>query len=276
MTDAIDNIQFYLSTKNVKELYYLFFAIKSFTQRIKIDINTKEIKIIYLNSIKTELLDVSIDISKLDKFYNKTDNFIFDLDLDPNTFCKAYEILDVINRDYEYVKIFANTDYIYYEFKFKDKILSLCDPIRISKKDDININYITNNYFIMKSETFFDNLRILKLTTSKWYNNIKYIDNVKYDVNKLLSIDLTNDLVKFKMHIIFYELKKSDIGDIIINNHSILTKNNLMFEIDKILKLGNLDEICDNITICLDNNILLLKLNGAITTTKLVLCPIMF
>lgn len=276
MTDAIDNVQFYFSTKNVKELYYLFFAIRSMIRKIKIDISTREIKIICLNSIKTELLDVSIDISKLDKFYNKTDNFIFDLDLEPNTFCKAYEILDVINRDYEYVKIFGNSDYIYYEFKFKDKILSLCDPIRISKKENMNINYITNNYFIMKSETFFDNLRILRSTTSRWYNGIKYIDNDNYDVNKLLSIDLTNDSVKFKMHIIFYELKKSDIGDIIINNPSILTKNNLMFEIDKILKLGNLDKISDNITICLDNNILLLKLNGAITTTKLALCPIMF
>jgi len=273
--DAIDNIQFYFSTKNVKELYCLFFTIKSFTHKIKIDISTREIKIIYLNSTKTELLDVSIDINKVDKFYNKTDNFIFDLDLEPNTFCKAYEILDVINKDYEYVKIFANSDYIYYEFKFKDKILSLCDPIKISKKENININYMTNNYFIIKSETFFDNLIILRSTTTRWYNSIKYIDNDNYDVNKLLSIDLTNDSVKFKMHVIFYELKKSDIGDIIINNPSILTKNNLMFEIDKILKLENLDEICDNITICLDNNILLLKLNGAITTTKLALCHIM-
>ena len=274
--EAIDNIQFYFSTKNVKELYYLFYTIRSMIRNIKIDISARDIKIICLNSTKTELLDVSIDISKLDKFYNKTDNFIFDLDLEPNTFCKAYEILDVINRDYEYVKIFGNSDYIYYEFKFKDKILSLCDPIRISKKEYININYITNNYFIMKSETFFDNLIILRSTTSKWYHGIKYINNDKYDVNKLLSIDLTNDLVKFKMHIIFYELKKSDIGDIIINNPSILTKNNLMFEIDKILKLENLDKICDNITICLDNNILLLKLNGAITTTKIALCPIKF
>jgi|694.fasta_scaffold49356_2 hypothetical protein len=276
MTDAIDNIQFYFTTKNVKELYYIFFAIKSFTHKIKINISTRDIKIIYLNSTKTELLDVSIDINKLDKFKSNVDNFIFDLDLEPNTFCKAYEILDVINRDYEYVKIFANSDYIHYEFKFKDKILSLCDPIRISKKEDININYITNNYFIIKSETFFDNLRILRSTTSRWYNDIKYIDNDKYDVNKLLSIDLTNDSVKFKMHIIFYELKKSDIEDIIINNPGILTKNNLMFEIDKILKLGNLDEICENITLCLDNNILLLKLNGAITTTILALCSIKF